>query len=496
MNPHASPLRARDTAQILGLFIGTRLIYLLLGLKFDDTTPLSFMQFIDLPLLRERLLESVWYLHSQPPLLNLFTGIGLKLFGDQAWIFYALCFHALGYALAVSVFCVTRRLTQSITAAYCATIIMVASPAFVLYENWLMYTFPTAALLGMATYFLAQYVDRRTVVWGTAFFATLACIALTRSLFHIVWLVGITGLLLLLLKPQRKQTLLAAIVPILAVLGWYAKNFVYFGVFSASTTMGLGLSNVTTLTVTQQELLPLVAEQRLSPFALVSRYTDTGILFASQQLEPRGIPVLDSVMKSTGHFNYNNEQMIAVNRFYTRDAITVARTFPFNYVVGVVFANRLFFSPSHMNEYFLEENKNAVRHIAPMFNAALYGAGPRTKYMVQPHFGLSGQPSLEVNTGIGLILAWIVLLPYCYVRARRALVSKTAPDLGFAIIVGFALINVIYVYLLGTALELAENYRYKFLIEPLFIVLATVAITDGLRALKTRMGLRSAPAIE
>jgi hypothetical protein len=54
------------------------------------------MQFIEPDLLEHRLLESLWYYHGNPPLLNLPAGIGLKRAGDEAPWFYSAVFHLMG----------------------------------------------------------------------------------------------------------------------------------------------------------------------------------------------------------------------------------------------------------------------------------------------------------------------------------------------------------------------------------------------------------------
>src|SRR5262245_45358680 len=92
--------RRIDYLIVAGLFAVSRVLYALLGVRFDSSTLPGYMQFIDPPLLRDRLLESLWYYHAHPPLLNLFSGIGLKLFGDNADVYFSLSFHVLGLAMA------------------------------------------------------------------------------------------------------------------------------------------------------------------------------------------------------------------------------------------------------------------------------------------------------------------------------------------------------------------------------------------------------------
>jgi 4-amino-4-deoxy-L-arabinose transferase-like glycosyltransferase len=254
------------------LFAAARLLYGYLGLRFDASTFPQFMQFIDQELLANRLLESLWYYHANPPLLNLFTGLGIKLFGPNATAVFAVCFHALGLVLAWCVYLLTARLSGSRLAAGITSALLVFSPSFVLYENWFMYSFPTAVLLTVAAALLYRYVRSGATRWAVAFFAVLATLLLLRSLYHLAWLVAVALLLVATQWHRRKQVLIAAAVPILVVGLWYGKNLYLFGTFSSSTWFGLGLSNITTQMITREELRPLVERGELSQFALVSRY--------------------------------------------------------------------------------------------------------------------------------------------------------------------------------------------------------------------------------
>jgi len=475
---HPARLLRSGYAAVIGLFSASRVLYGLLGVRFDSSTLPGYMQFIDPPLLRERLLESLWYYHAHPPLLNLFAGIGLKLFGDHADVFFSLSLHALGLAMSLAVYQLTLRLSGSRVAAFICAGLLVFSPSFVLYENWLMYTFPSAALLTISALLLHQYLSTQRTRWAVAFFMVLALLLLTRSIFHLAWMLLIIVLLAVLLRRYWRQVLLAAAVPLLLVVFWYAKNYYYFGTFGASTAAGLGLANITTLMIERERLLPLFEQGRLSQYAMVSRYERPELLFMQRTPVHTGVPVLDQVKKSDGeHYNYNNLQMVVVNRYYVRDAIEVVRRFPASYVIGLIISNRLFFSPTSMNEYFTPENRAAVLPMERIFNPVLYGVGARPRFMQQPHFGFAGSNQIEVHTSLPLIALWCVVLGYGYVQARRGIVGAP-PTEARALVIGFIVLTALYLYVVSTTIELSENYRYRFNIEPLFLVLTITAATS------------------
>ncbi len=488
MNLASLGLEQNDLLVVLILFSLSRAFYGLLGVHFDASTFPHYMQFIDADLLRDRLLESLWYYHAHPPLLNLFVGVGLKIFGSAAPVFFDVCFHAMGLLVAFCVYILMLRMTSSRIAAGIVVGVLAFSPAFVLYENWLMYTLPTVAALTFAALALYQYGETRKTSWCVMFFAALAFLLLTRSLFHLAWLVLIAVLLCLVMSNHRRQILTAAAVPVLVVTLWYGKNYALFGTFSSSTMLGLGLSNIATLVVPAHDLQRLVESGRLSPFALVSRYEQRYVLFASQPYLPKsGVPVLDKIDKHDGSYNYNNQQMIAMNRVYTHDALEVIRAFPASYVLGLTISNRLFFSPPSMNVYFTKDNRLAAQPIDMLYNVALYGARPMPQQIHQPHFGYPSKYILEVNTGITLFLGWWLLLGYAYVQARRGVMAGGARVDGHTLVMGFFVVTAAYVYAVGTGFELAENYRYRYDIEPLMFVVAGVALTGLVRAARGRL---------
>ena len=477
--------RARgDLLIVAGLFIASTALYALLGVRFDDRA--VGMHFIDTQLLTDRLLESLWFYHGSPPMLNLLTGIGLKLFGGHAAGFFSVVFHVLGFVVALCIHALTLQLSKSRITAALTTALVVFSPSFVLYENVLFYDFLALALLTFVTFALCRYVQTLRTAWCHAFFALAAALLLTRSMFHLVWMLVVAGTLLAVAWQHRRQIVLAAAAPLLVVTLWYGKNYYYFGTFGASTWVGLGLSNITTLLVPASELAPLVQEGKLSKWALVSRYLDDDVLFMTNQRPPTGIPVLDQVKKASGEYNLNFRDIPAVDRYYTADALTVIREFPSLYVLGLVMANRQYFSPTDMNDFFTPRNKAAVQPMQVILDPLLAGTSPRATFMEQPHFGFTGRYTIPVNTSVLLIFAWLLVFGYGYWYARKVIRSGDTQARPGAIVIGFIVLTAVYLYAVGTAIEFSENFRYRVVIEPLFLALTATAVTRLLRSLRQR----------
>src|SRR5580700_11183695 len=90
------------------VFALSRLGYYLLGVRFDARPILHYYQFIDPELLKHRLIESLFYLHVQPPGLALYTGIILKVFAAS----YSAAFHAIHLLLGLGICCMVYHLMR------------------------------------------------------------------------------------------------------------------------------------------------------------------------------------------------------------------------------------------------------------------------------------------------------------------------------------------------------------------------------------------------
>jgi len=90
---------------LAALFAVSRVVFRLVGVRFSTDQLHIAIQYLDPELLRHHLAQSVWYLHTQPPLYNLYLGTVLKLFSGHE----GLAFHAVHLALGLA-FCLALYL--------------------------------------------------------------------------------------------------------------------------------------------------------------------------------------------------------------------------------------------------------------------------------------------------------------------------------------------------------------------------------------------------
>jgi len=148
-------------------------------------------------------------------------------------------------------------------------------------------------------------------------------------------------------------------------------------------------------------------------------------------------------------------------------------------------ANRLYFSPTSMNMFVDQKNRDAVAPLEQLFTPLLSGTTPSTRMMPVPMFGFADRLGRPVNTSLPLMLAWIVVFAFAYTQARKAFIGGgTVLPNPRSIVMGFIVLTAGYLWVVSTTLELGENYRYRFLIEPLFFVVAATAITAAVRAIR------------
>ena len=239
-------LFASNTLPILALilvFAGSRIWFAWAGGEFIASPLASAKQFLDPNLLQHDLLSSLWYLHSQPPLFNLFLGLVLKTASDPA-VLYELCFRASGLLIPLCMYATLALLGANRIAAFLVTLVFMLNPSLLLYESLLYYTHVEGVLIMAAVFFLARWGLRKSTVDLFVFWLLLVCLGLTRSLFHPLFFVVLAVLMCLFLwrqnMPMRSFVLvfMAMMIPLLI---WCLKNLLIFGFFGTSSWAGMSL---------------------------------------------------------------------------------------------------------------------------------------------------------------------------------------------------------------------------------------------------------------
>ncbi|MCE5229713.1 hypothetical protein LLG95_08975 [bacterium] len=207
--------------------------------------PASLMWFLDTHWLTTRLFESLFYLHAQPPLLNLGLGLALKLEAATGlsvyWILSAFNL-TVGAVCAVAYGILCARMLGARMRTVMALLLFLAHPMFYHTIFDYRYTIHEVFFLAWMAVFAWMWLNdcrlRNLVAAGL-----MACgIVYLRSLFHFAWAIGLILMLAIMVRPipVRRWAVVAGLAAIL--IAWPLKNYMIFGLFTYSSWQGYNIS--------------------------------------------------------------------------------------------------------------------------------------------------------------------------------------------------------------------------------------------------------------
>jgi hypothetical protein len=460
---------------VFGLVILSRIGYHIAGVRFDASSLPWFWQYVDPALLKANLTQSLWYLHSQPPAFNALLGVVLNLFTGHETLVFTVFYLLIGLVLTAALFLVLRELRVPETLNAMLTAIYVASPACVLYENWLFYTYPLTILLLLGALFWQRFARQGRFLDALWLFVCAALIALTWSLFHLVWLLGLVLALVFSRRRDWRKVLAAAAVPVLVVGLWYGKNLVQVGEFSGSTWFGINFSKMTNSMLTVPERRALYDNGAISAVSLVPPFGNPDKYYgALPRPGPTGIPVLDQEMKPSGTPNFNNILFVAVSRQYGRDALRILAAHPAAYLRGLAESYLLYFLPASAY-LFLDNNVAHIRGLARL-ESTLDG---RFVYHFERSLRLT-QPGRYYLQGL-LNTGWLIIIAYVLVLILGlVLLCHRTSFIAHRSSLFFLWFNVGWMTIVANALEVGENNRFRFVTDPLVLAFLAALAVDWL----------------
>ncbi len=458
------------------LFVASRAAFFLAGVYFDASPLLFFHQFIDPHLLRTDLLVSVYWFHAQPPLFNLYVGLVLKAFGTHSIVAFAVSYLILGGTLTATLVLLMRRLGVDSLLATVLTVLFVASPASILYENWLFTTYPIAVLLALAALFVHRFATSGRTVDATIAFSAMAVVALMRPLYHLLWIAVSLVLLFAALPASRRRALLAgAVVPLALVLGLYARNAIAFGDFSASSWLGMNMARITTMNIPPSQRSQMVRSRELSPVAMIppfSPLSDYLPLMTDTMHSP--IPVLGDEVKSTSYPNFNNLNYLVISHAYFDDAIHVITTRPGVYVEGIGTAWLNYFIPAS-DYWFQNPNRRSIYWYDRIVNWASGQVVPRDDIARSGGFWHIAFSKL-LACGLVLIVVITASIVFGIVESIRRWKSGSS-DRAWISTVAWISFTILFASVVGNMLDTGENNRFRFELDPMILTLAALTIT-------------------
>lgn len=465
--------RKLASASLVIAFIISRIAYALAGvqLRVNFGGDHYYWQVLDVSVLRHHFLQSLFYLHIEPPLFNFELGLlGYLPHGAIAPV-TVVGDLVMGLLFALCVFWLMVELRVPTSVAFGAALLVEISPATILYENWQFYTYPTTVLLMLAALSCIKFWRTAAPRWGFLLFASCASIVLFNSTFQWPWMIAVLVPIVIAFRHRMKLVLVVGLLPVLLVAGWYAKNAVLFGTYSTSSLLGMNLARTTLLTADPRTLQSLVASGVLAPIALKQPFLALNAYEPLKGHRPHtGVRALDEVRKVDQEgANLNNRAEIGISEQFLENDIAFIKADPASYLHSVGSAVRLWFVPTDQY-YWLDLNRSAIGPWSSFFDSVV-GLEPE-----------AATPTLSMaQLSYSAVLVYLILLlgaPVVIYRRRR--------DRAFSGTMLFMWLTVIYTFVVTSLVEFGENNRFRFELGALPLILAIVTVVEIGRVLVKR----------
>jgi hypothetical protein len=446
----------KEVVFIIIAFVVSRIIAGLFGVHFEYDALYKYWQYLDEQTLRHNLLNGVWYDHAQPPFFNLFIGVVLKFSGAAAPYVLAVIFKLITLVNALLICALLKKLTGHSKVPLLLSLFYLLSPAAIVYESELFYTSFVTLLFLICAWFLLHLTKHISWKHAFGFFTPLILICLTRSMYHLIWLLVIALVMLIYCKrkPGLYKLVFTAFFALVITGAWYVKNYIVFGEFSASTWIGMNLSrNV----FHDNEFTDSSRIEAYAPFSKISVYRQ----FIPEGYERKFAGLNDrdllQEMKNDSFMNMNHVSYIIVSKKYMDACKKYIKAHPTSYIKNVAQSCIIYFAPA--TRYSVTEfqaRKIKYYDAVYSFNLSHFAKGKQQRRIA---LSISAIPKMLAYF---LAFFWLVR---DWIRTRKIGLL----NLFISVVIG-------YVFVVSSLLEHYENMRFRFELEPLFLLLAGQAI--------------------
>ena len=475
---------------ILGVFASSRVLVGRAGVRFDISPLDYYYQYIDPRLLTDRLLESLLFLHGQPPLFNLFLGLVLKVGGRAPPGLFHAIYLGLGLSLAFLMYGLCRHLNVGRGLALAGVSLAVISPSFILNENELIYTLPVAALMLVCVHSFSGAIVSGNSRGLLVSFMAIALLVGMRSSYHLALLVAVMLYSWLVVgRSVRRKVLVASAIPLILASSFYVKNVIIFGRFTTSTWLGMNLWHVTAQALPPERREALVQDGLLEisdrhSFLPLGSYPTW--LWVDAQASCAGPPVLCAREKSTGATNFNHIAYIRISDTYLRDDLYALR-----HEATIVLRRALsgivhYYWPGSTFEH-LATNRETISTWNAVWERYVYGRAVIPGRTESPEWSRYWFPNLIAANGVAMAWAMGAL-----VRSIGRMGGKRTGRGEIAL--GMIGLLLVYSIVVSNAFEYGENMRFRAEVEPLSIVALLAAIASLSTRLMRAAGGRSNPS--
>lgn len=416
--------------------------------------------------LRANIFDSFVYQHAQPPLYSLYGIILDILFGEAHPTAMLVIQVIMGTLMCGISYRLLWHFTQNKTFTLFVAILLALNPALFFFESLILYTIHSAFLIMLSVYCLYLYQRYGQNRYLYLFVLCINLLVLTRSVYHIAFLIPVLILVALIVRENFRRVLVICLCICLLSVGWYGKNLLVFDSFSGSSWLGMSLWKVARDDYTDGELQDLLKADVLTdrtviwfrPFMSPSAYNGF-------EREKDGIPILSGD-------NFNNAIYPELNALYLENALNLIRYDVGRYFNGALRAYGHFTCPSSTYEL-MSANLNAFPASHQAVSVDLF----HMRGLIHEITRRLGQESLGACSNLYIILPVMMLgYPLWLIVQFRANIKRWREGIRRESILIFIWGIVTFTTISTSLLEIPENARFKFMVEmPLFVFLAVIA---------------------
>lgn len=495
------PFTMRTVCLMAVLYVVRLAICYIAGVRFDSSILTHGWQVLDPELLRSHLLESLYYLHSQPPGFNLFIGCVIKLFPHDYLQALSWIYCAGGLVLYLEVYFLMRKCHVGGRLSFWLSTIFMVSPAFILYESFLFYTLPIAILLTGSALALIYFLETSKAGWCAVLNVCLFSICMINAMFHLIFYLLVVIWLVRILPTQRRQVIACSWIPLVLIFALYSKNFLLVGQFTSSTWLGQNIAINRLSALPDSDRQRLINAGTLSPVSMIPPFSMPEMYPAKYFVNRTSstFPGWASAYKSNGDGNYNHFGFVGISKDYLRDTLYVMRYRPRLALVSTAKAVYYYLCPS--SDYLWgNDNDIKIKPLIALTDHAVFGK----IVLVRGQPGLygklvmeDGKPGRREVAVYPILIAGIILT---LVYSSKLLFSQRGRPSWLTsnqlITARYMFVVIVYVMLVGF-LNATENNRMRFDTDPFYALLFSIcccSIVPQLRE-QDRSAIRKTPAM-
>ncbi len=468
----ASDSGRQETLTALVVYAGLVVLSFTLGLRM--TVPWHYYQILSPGPLGRDLAESIFYLHAQPPILNLGLGWALKLAhatGLQVETLITAAHLVLGAVAVWGFSTLCQRMLPSTGARRVCIALFVLHPSFYMTLFHYFYSFHELALLCLLPLAVFSYLETRQV-WSYALLCLgVILLVYTHTLFHLSWaLIVLLGLPWLAgrnldprvrsisaLGPRHRAWLL---VSILLLLAWPAKNLIVFDSFGYSTWTGYNLALE----------LPIPADDIPErDWSVPERF--------------REIPVLAEATKRDGSRNWNHHSIIQHSRLQGDLAVTTIQKDPTALLRKALLNYWNYTRFSGRNPYTGHFGTGGTR-LPASIEAWMRGYEMAVLLDPRSSSSLAHRAYRSPPRQSWALSGFAVLFPVILIAAAWTLYRRAGAQAAVVGTATFMLFCVIWVLAVTLLVDGSEANRLRFSTQPYLLLLAVWAVESAWRGRK------------